>query len=58
MPLPSYVHGASDQSLIGESLATYFSKICQQFADRPALIVRHQNIRWSYAELFELAAAD
>ncbi len=53
MPLPSYVHGASDQSLIGESLATYFPKICQQFADRPALIVRHQNIRWTYAELFE-----
>ncbi|WP_022652553.1 AMP-binding protein [Aquaspirillum serpens] len=53
MPLPSYVHGASDQSLIGESLATYFPKICQQFADRPALIVRHQNIRWTYADLFE-----
>src|SRR6185437_2792979 len=51
MPLPSYVHGASDTQLIGETIGVHFDRIAARFPDRDALIVRHQEIRWSYAEL-------
>ena len=29
----------------------HFDKVVQRLGDRPALIVRHQDVRWSYAEL-------
>jgi fatty-acyl-CoA synthase len=51
MPLPSYVHGASDTPLIGETIGVHFDRTAARFPDRDALIVRHQNIRWSYREL-------
>src|SRR5580693_4118532 len=47
----SYVHGASEVPLIGETIGRFFDAICDKYADRPALIVRHQNVRWSYGEL-------
>ena len=47
----SYVHGTSDVALIGESLGTHFEKAVARWPDRAALVVRHQDIRWSYAEL-------
>src|SRR5579871_2077995 len=47
----SYVHGASDKPLIGETIGRFFDAAAAQWADRPALIVRHQNVRMSYAEL-------
>ncbi|HEX3881946.1 MAG TPA: AMP-binding protein [Stellaceae bacterium] len=51
MPLPSYVHGASETPLIGETIGVHFDRIAARFPDRDALIVRHQQIRWTYAEL-------
>src|SRR5690348_322404 len=51
MPLPSYVHGASDTPLIGETIGVHFDRIAARFPDRDALIVRHQNIRWTYRDL-------
>src|SRR5215472_11693980 len=51
MPLASYVHGASAVPLIGETIGVYFDRIVERFPDRDALIVRHQNIRWSYRDL-------
>src|SRR5580658_8814775 len=51
MPLPSYVHGASDLPLIGETVGVHFDRIVERFPERDALIVRHQNIRWNYREL-------
>ena len=48
---PSYVHGACDVPLIGETIGSYFDRITELFPDRDALIVRHQNIRWTYREL-------
>src|SRR5690349_5013247 len=47
----SYVHGASDQPLIGKTIGQIFDEACAKWASRPALIVRHQNVRLRYGEL-------
>ncbi len=47
----SYVHGASDMPLIGETIGRFFTEAARRWADRPALIVRHQGLRFTYAEL-------
>jgi fatty-acyl-CoA synthase len=49
----SYVHGASEQPLIGATIGVHFDRIAERFADCDALIVRHQQIRWTYRELKE-----
>ncbi len=51
MTLPAYDHGASNTKLIGETIGAFFDKVAIRYRDRPALVVRHQNIRWSYGEL-------
>ncbi|MDD3354984.1 AMP-binding protein [Zoogloea sp.] len=48
---PSYVHGSSKQHLIGETIGRYFDKACRLHGHREALVVRHQNVRLTYAEL-------
>jgi fatty-acyl-CoA synthase len=47
----SYVHGASNVPLIGETVGVHFDKVAARFHDRDALIVRQQNVRWTYAAL-------
>ena len=47
----SYVHGASDTALIGDTIGMYFDKAVARWHDREALVVRHQDIRWTWAEL-------
>ena len=47
----SYVHGASDTPLIGETLGGHFVRAAARWADREALVSVHQGIRWTYAEL-------
>jgi fatty-acyl-CoA synthase len=47
----SYVHGASGQALIGQTIGRYFDEACARHAAQEALVVRHQNVRLSYAEL-------
>ncbi len=47
----SYVHGASDKTLIGQTIGRFFDAACQRHAQREALVVRHQNVRLTYAEL-------
>ncbi|HEX4616666.1 MAG TPA: AMP-binding protein [Stellaceae bacterium] len=49
----SYVHGASTKPLIGETIGVNFDRTAARFADRDALIVRHQDIRWNWRELKE-----
>jgi fatty-acyl-CoA synthase len=49
----SYVHGASDQPLIGKTIGQFFDDACAKWATRSALVVRHQNVRLNYAELRE-----
>src|SRR5210317_2506258 len=47
----SYYCGASTTQIIYETIGVYFDRICEQHPDQDALIVRHQNVRWSYCEL-------
>ena len=47
----SYVHGASETALIGETIGAHFDQAVRRRPDAEALVVRHQNIRWTYREL-------
>jgi fatty-acyl-CoA synthase len=47
----SYVHGASTQPLIGKTIGALFDETCAAHPERLALIVRHQGVRWTYAQL-------
>jgi len=49
----SYVHGAHDVPLIGDTIGPFLSKIVQQHGDREALVVPHQDVRWTYKEFDE-----
>ncbi|GAB3258389.1 AMP-binding protein [Chitinimonas naiadis] len=49
--LPSYVHGASLQPLIGQTIGSFFDDAASRWAAQDALVVRHQGTRWTYAEL-------
>ncbi len=50
-PSFSYVQGASETPLLGETIGQFFDSACEQWSSRPALVVRHQSIRMSYGEL-------
>ena len=47
----SYVHGASAQTLIGDTIGRYFDAACERHAERDALVVRHQQLRLTYGQL-------
>jgi fatty-acyl-CoA synthase len=53
MPQPSYVHGASNTPLIGATIGEYFDRTAERYGERDAVIVRDQQIRWSWRELKE-----
>ena len=47
----SYVHGASSANLLGQTLGANFDSAAERWGEREALVVRHQNLRWSYNDL-------
>ena len=47
----SYVHGASNEPLKGQTVGACFDATVQRWPDREALVVGHQDVRWTYAEL-------
>src|SRR5579872_5717872 len=47
----SYVHGASDKPLLGETVGRLLDRMAGEGPDRPALVVRHQGVRLSYGQL-------
>ena len=49
----SYYCGASTTQIIYETIGVYFDRICDQYPDKGGLIVRHQDVRWTYRELQE-----
>ncbi len=49
----SYVCGTSDQPLIYQTIGDAFDRAVEQWGDNEAVVVRHQDIRWSYRELGE-----
>jgi fatty-acyl-CoA synthase len=57
MGTPSYVHGASPVPLLGETIGESLRRTVGRFGKREALVVRHQNYRVTYAELWEQVEA-
>ena len=49
--IASYVHGCSTTPLLGETIGACLDRICERFADRDALISRHQGLRYTYGQL-------
>ena len=49
----SYVHGASTTPLLGDTIGRNFDQSVEKWRDREALVVIHQNIRWTYGDLKE-----
>ncbi len=47
----SYVSGTSSVPLIGDTIGQHFNRTVARWPDRPALIDRGQNVRWSWREL-------
>ncbi|MES2259344.1 MAG: AMP-binding protein [Pseudomonadota bacterium] len=48
--LPSYVHGAHDVPLIGETIGAYLHAVAARCGASEALVIPHQQVRWTYAE--------
>jgi len=46
----SYFSATSDKPLVYETIGRCFDRIADRHGGRDGLIVRHQDIRWSYAE--------
>lgn len=57
MGIPSYVAGTSDTPLLFQTIGGALEETTRNHADRPALIVPHQDVRWTYAELNNRADA-
>jgi fatty-acyl-CoA synthase len=51
MSQPAYAHGPSPVPLRGVTLGRMWNDAVGANGDRPALVSRHQNVRWTYAEL-------
>jgi fatty-acyl-CoA synthase len=51
MAARSYAHGAVTRPLLGETIGESFERTVAKHPDREALVVRHQNLRLTYAEL-------
>jgi fatty-acyl-CoA synthase len=49
----SYVHGASPVSLLGETIGENLRRTVQRVPNAEALVVRHQDYRATYAELWD-----
>ena len=53
----SYVHGAVETPLLGETIGQNLDRTAQRFPETLALIVRSQAVRWTYRELVDRAEA-
>ncbi|HEV2678015.1 MAG TPA: AMP-binding protein [Aliidongia sp.] len=47
----SYVSGTSSIPLIGETIGRHFDQAVARWGDREGLVVRHQDLHWTYREL-------
>src|SRR5262245_14220536 len=48
---PSYVSGVSDVPLLGLTIGQAFDETAARYPDCEALVIGHQQIRWSYRQL-------
>ena len=49
----SYVSGASERALLGLTIGAQLDRTAARFPDNEALVVRHQDVRWSYGAFTE-----
>jgi fatty-acyl-CoA synthase len=47
----SYYCGASTSQIIYETIGGFFDRVAEKYPDNKALILRHQGVEWTYAEL-------
>ena len=47
----SYYCGASTAQIIYETIGGFFDRVAEKYPDNKALILRHQGVEWTYAEL-------
>jgi fatty-acyl-CoA synthase len=50
-PGHSYVHGVSTTPLLGETIGANLERAVARWPDNEAVVVRHQGVRWTYAQL-------
>src|SRR5919197_1392570 len=50
---PAYAQGQCDIPLRGETIGRMWNEVVAAYGGRPALVARHQGIRWTYAELHD-----
>ena len=46
----SYLCGQAHEPLLYETIGGCVDRIATMHGDREALVVRHQNVRWTFAE--------
>lgn len=46
----SYICGSADAPLLFETIGNCFDRIAATYPDKEAIVVRHQDIRWTFAE--------
>lgn len=51
MNQPSYTQGRQDKPLLAKTIGQAFDHTASRFADREALVVRHQQIRYTWQQL-------
>jgi fatty-acyl-CoA synthase len=51
--LPAHAVGTTDVPLLSDTIDANFRRAVERFGEREALVVRHQGIRWTYAQLDE-----
>lgn len=51
MSLPSYTCGPQTKPLLAMTIGAAFDRAVERFAEREALVVRHQNLRYTWAQL-------
>ncbi len=49
-PCISYVSGACEKPLLGLTVGQMLDRIIEKYPDNPALIVHHQQIKWTYRQ--------
>ena len=49
--IQSYTCGTSDKPLLGLTIGEMFDNIVEQYPDNEALVLRHQEVRYTYREL-------
>ena len=49
----AYVQGPGESPLRGETIGQMWDDVVAAYGPRPALVSRHQGIRWTYSELHE-----